>query len=166
MANRYSRDGSSDPTRGSGRTSGARCARCGKPGAVTEIDLLAYAAISADLAEGDRPMTEILDERKLTEAHWTEATLLWNGRMAEDARDGEARVAIDFSEAFARAQDGKRALPELTPEEWSLLVEQIEGEGVAVVLAARGLRMADYARLVRHWTRRKTSVVGNIVEGV
>lgn len=118
------------------------------------VDLFTYATISADIAEGDRPVAEVLRERQLSDAQWTEASLFWARRMGEDARDGEARVALAFSEAFARAQDAKRPLPPLDVEGWATLVHEIDVAGaLGPALVARGLSSADHSRLVRHWAK-------------
>jgi hypothetical protein len=125
-----------------------------------QIDLASFAAISADLAEGDRAAPAILTAHGLTAEQWTEATLFWAAQMAEDARglltgQPEPRLALAFSEAFAEAQDRKKPIPELSVEEWARLTIAIEEDprGPARVLADRGLGMADHARLVRHWAR-------------
>jgi hypothetical protein len=96
----------------------------------------------------------------LTEAQWTEATVFWAQRMGEDAQPDpngnvHPRIALAFSEAFARAQDAKRPLVQLSVEQWAELVLEIEIEdlGAGPVLARRQLRMADYSRLVRHWAK-------------
>lgn len=118
------------------------------------VDLFTYATVSADLAEGDRAVADVLRERGLTDAQWTEASLFWAARMGADARDGGGRVAIAFSEAFARAQDLKRPLPALGVEGWAALVHEIDVAGaVGPALIARGLSRADHSRLVRHWAR-------------
>lgn len=114
---------------------------------------MAYAEISAELAEGDRPVADVLRERGLTDAQWSDATAFWTRRMAEDARTGEPRIALEFSDAFARAQDARRPLVPLSVEEWARLRSDIDADGVAPSLAARGLRLADYSRLVRHWAK-------------
>jgi len=123
-----------------------------------QIDLFTYAAISADIAEGDRPVGDILRERGLTDEQWMEGTIFWSRRMSDDARPDasgnvEPRVALTFSDAFARAQDQKRPLVMLTVVQWAELVHTIEAYGVGPVLARRGLRMADHSRLVRHWAK-------------
>jgi len=109
------------------------------------IDLLAYAVISADLAEGDRLYPDVLAAKNLTEAQWTEATLFWAQQMGEQA--------IAFSDAFARAQDAKRPLIILTVTEWYELDRAIDTLGLAKALAQRSLALADYSRLIRHWAR-------------
>jgi hypothetical protein len=117
------------------------------------VDLIAYAEISADVAEGDRPVADILAARGLTEAQWVEACVFWGQRMAEDAREG-GRVTLAFSEAFCKAQDGKRPLPPLSVEDWAALTLEIETHGSAPrALAARNLSLADHSRLVRHWAK-------------
>jgi len=114
--------------------------------------------VSADIAEGDRPVDEILRGRGLTDEQWMEATVFWSRRMSEDARPDASgnvapRVALAFSEAFARAQDAKRPLVVLTVVQWAELVHEIEAYGLAPVLARRGLRLADHSRLVRNWAK-------------
>jgi hypothetical protein len=126
------------------------------------ITLFAFAAISADLAEGDRSATDVLQAKNLTLEQWTEATAFWGKRMAEDARpDAQgnvtARVALTFSDTFAQAQDAKKALPSLRPEDWADLVEDAEAFGLQAALARWRLGIADHARLVRHWARRLAS---------
>lgn len=119
------------------------------------VDLFTYARISAAAAEGDRPLAELLARESLTDARWTAVTLFWARRMGEDARNPEPRVALTFSDAFAKAQDALRPVVVLSPEAWASLVEAIEEspDGPTRVLAERGLGMADYARLSRHWAR-------------
>ncbi len=119
------------------------------------VDLFTFARISATAAEGDRPLAEILAEESLTEARWTEVTLFWAHRMGEDARNAEPRVALAFSDAFAKAQDAWKPLVVLSPEAWDALVLAIDEapDGPTRVLAERGLGMADFSRLTRHWAR-------------
>ncbi len=119
------------------------------------INLFTFARISAAAAEGDRPLAEILVNESLTDAQWTDVTLFWARRMGEDARNPEPRVAPAFSDAFAKAQDALKPVVELSPEAWEALVLAIDDapDGPARVLAERGLAMADFSRLTRHWAR-------------
>jgi hypothetical protein len=142
----------SDGSNGSNRSSvapGAAGAALAESGPPHGVDLFAYAAISADLAEGDRPASQVVEARGLTMDQWTEASLLWTRRMGEDPR-----VLTAFSDAFARAQDQKKPLAPLTLEDWAALNQEIAEDGApARALAARGLSVADHCRLVRHWAK-------------
>ncbi len=79
--------------------------------------------------------------------------------MTTDAREAAAagvspRVALEFSEAFARAQDAKRPLPPFDARAWVLLGRDAGRHGLPRALATRGLSLADHGRLVRHWAAR------------
>lgn len=117
-----------------------------------EIDLEAYAKISADLAEGDRPTREVLESYGVAESAWNDATLHWNVTMAEAART-DPSMAIRFSELFAAAQDAKKPIAPLDVAGYADLVNDVEAVGLARALAKRQLGNADYFRLVRHWAR-------------
>lgn len=122
------------------------------------IDLLRYATISADLAEGDRPLADVLQTHGVTADAWTAANREWADRMATDARDSALlgvppRVTLDFAEAFADAQDRKRPLLALDPKGWWTLKRDVDARGPKKALAERGLRLADYTRLVRFWAK-------------
>lgn len=120
------------------------------------VHLLAYAALSADLAEGDRPRAEVLAAHRLTEDDFTRVTLFWAHRMADDAeaRGADAKVPELFSEAFARAQDQKKPPPALTVEAWAALTEEIaRADSPEPALRARGLTLPDYLRAARAWAR-------------
>ncbi len=122
------------------------------------IDLVRYASISADLAEGDRPAADVLRAHDLTDAQWSDATRFWAERMTTDAREsallGEPpRVTLEFSDIFARAQDAKRPLPPLDLRDWADLKRDVDARGPGKPLADRGLYLADYSRLVRFWAK-------------
>lgn len=127
------------------------------------VHLLAYAALSADLAEGDRTQAEVLAAYSLTEEDFTRVTLFWARRMADDAeaRGAEAKVPELYSEAFARAQDQKKAPPALTVEGWAALSEEIaRADSPEPALRARGLTLPDYLRAARAWARALASEPG------
>jgi hypothetical protein len=117
------------------------------------IDLVAYAIISADLAEGDRPVADVLEERKISLDAWTEVTTHWAKAMAADAATGTPALVLEFSDHFAKAQDAKKPLPPLDIRSWALLKRDVDHLGPHKALAARGLALADYSRLVRHWAK-------------
>lgn len=114
-----------------------------------------HATLSAWLAEGT-PLAELLAQRSVTEELWNAATLAWTEAMAVDVRTHgtDARLPILYSEAFAAAQSSIRPVPELTPDDWARLQHRLETGNREEVLAESGLRLADYVRLVRVWTRR------------
>jgi hypothetical protein len=121
------------------------------------ITLEDHARISASIAERDRSMKEVLEAERIDESAWMDATSYWMKKMAEDAaqRGVEATLAIDYSDAFSRAQDAIRPVPEMTPEEWAgLAAEILIAGGPGRPLAARNLSQADYLRLARHWAKR------------
>jgi hypothetical protein len=116
-----------------------------------------HARISARIAERDRAMKDVLAAEGVDETEWNDATMYWMNLLAEDARTKgpEAQLAIQYSDAFARAQDAIRPVPDMTPEDWAgLTAEILAAGGPARPLAARNLSTADYIRLARHWARR------------
>jgi hypothetical protein len=118
------------------------------------LELGDHARISAELAEGDRPTAEVLAAYDLDEQRWTEATRFWMDRVAADALalGVEATLAIEYSEAFAAAQDALKAPPEMTPEDYAELVVAIQRRGSPKQpLGDRRLSLADYSRLSRRF---------------
>jgi hypothetical protein len=125
-------------------------------GAPHGITLFDHAQIAAEIAEGDRPLQEVLDAHRLTAAAWNESTLYWMQRMGDDARANaeRARIPIVYSDAFSRAQDARKPLPPMDVEGYADLVAAIQAAGdPAPPLAARSLSNADYLRLSRHFAK-------------
>ncbi len=125
-------------------------------GAPHGITLFDHAQIAAEIAEGDRPLAEVLAAHRITEAQWNESTLYWMARIGDDARDNgqDARIPHVYSDAFARAQDAQRPLVAADAASYAKLVVDIQiAGGPAEPLAARGMSTADYLRLSRHWAR-------------
>jgi hypothetical protein len=119
-----------------------------------------HARISARIAEKDRPLKDVLKSEGVDEPEWNDATAYWMNLLAEDAkaRGAEARLAIEYSDAFGRAQDALRPVPDMAPEDWAgLTAEILAAGGPARPLAARNLSTADYIRLARHWAKRLSS---------
>lgn len=124
------------------------------------LDLADHAAIAAELAEGVRPSADVLADHGLDESRWAAATRYWMGRLADDARrlGADCRLAIDYSQAFAAAQDRLKTVVELTPEQFAELVVAIQRRGSPKhPLGERGLSLADYTRLSRHFAALFTS---------
>jgi hypothetical protein len=125
-------------------------------GAPHGITLFDHAQIAAEIAEGNRSTADILDAHRLTEAQWAESTIHWMTRMGDDVREhGEkARIPHVYSDAFAKAQDALKPVPPSDAAAYAKLVVDIQiAGGPAEPVAARGLSMADYLRLSRHWAR-------------
>jgi len=121
------------------------------------VTLPAFARISAELAEGDRPTAVVLEAHGLDEARWNESTMYWMKRLGDDALEhGEhATLAHLYSEAFARAQSALRPLPPMAVEEYAAIVAEIQSTGSpALPLAQRALSSADYIRLSRHFAEK------------
>jgi hypothetical protein len=118
------------------------------------ITLERYASVCAAIAEGDRPLGEVLAAAALGAAAWRDVSEHYTRILAADAMNGDGALAEAYAVAFARAQDAIRPAPELSPEEWAELTVAVSGPGGAAVLAARGLSPADHLRLSRAWARR------------
>lgn len=144
------------PERGHGQE-GAGGREGGAPHGVTLFD---HAQISAEVAEGDRPIGEVLRAHNLSEAQWNESTLFWTQRMGDDvlANAERARVPLVYSDAFSQAQDALKLVPAMEIEQYAELVAAIQAEGAPDhPLAVRGLKQADYLRLSRHFARSMAS---------
>ena len=131
---------------------GEEIAEKGPPGGV---DMLTHAEVSAELAEGDRSSTEILQQRELTEEAWLKATVFWMTRLAQDATEKGARATLPlvYSEAFTKHQDSLKALPAMRPAEWAALTVEMQQGDASRALAKRNLSQADFARLNRHFAK-------------
>jgi len=125
-------------------------------GAPHGITLFNHAQIAAEIAEGARPEAAVLRDHDLDEARWNESTLYWMARMGRDARDNgrNARLPHLYSDAFSKAQDALKPVPQMDAASYAKLVVDIQrAGGPAEPLAVRGLSTADYLRLSRHWAR-------------
>jgi hypothetical protein len=123
-------------------------------GAPHGITLFDHAEIAAAITEGSTPMAQVIAARNLTEQQWNESTMHWMTRMGDDVRANaeNARVAIVYSEAFGKAQDALKATVTMDVTAYAKLVTDIQlAGGPAAALAARGLSLADYLRLSRHF---------------
>jgi len=125
-------------------------------GAPHGITLFDHAQISAEIAEGDRSMAEVLKAHELSEAQWNESTIYWMSRMGDDVREHgqDARVPHVYSDAFGKAQNALKPVPPMDAASYAKLVVEIQLAGSpANPLALRALSTADYLRLSRHWAR-------------
>lgn len=121
------------------------------------ISMAEHARITALIAEGDRPLKDVLAAEGVSDDEWNDATVHWMNAMAADAaaKGAGAVLAIDYADVFGKAQDALKPVPAMTPEEWAALtVEVLNAGGPAKPLATRNLSKADYLRLSRHWAKR------------
>lgn len=115
------------------------------------FSLETYAGICAALAEGDRTLPQVLESFDVKEEAWTEGQVLWARALAEDEMEGLGQGLADaYGQAYARAQDALKPLPQLTPEQWAAVQHDAARDGIAG-LAVHAVTEADYARLSRHW---------------
>ncbi len=124
------------------------------------MSLARHATISAAIAEGDRGAADVLAAHAVDPATWTLATIHWTGRMGDEARahPEAATLTHAYSEAFCRAQDALAPLPPTDARAWAAIVVDVQRSGgPAAPIAARGLSLADYLRLSRHWARTLSS---------
>jgi hypothetical protein len=121
------------------------------------VTLVAHAEIAALIAEGQQPQREVLAAAGLTEPQWNDATMYWMPKLASDAAEkgAEATLAIEYSDAFAAAQERLAATVAMTPEEWATLTVEIQSEGgTGEPLARRRLSLPDYLRVARQMAKR------------
>jgi hypothetical protein len=112
-----------------------------------ELTLQRFAEISAAIAEGDAPLPRVLAAHGLSADTWAAASQRWSLALAAD----EA-LADTYDEALVRAQDQRKPVPVMTPEQWASLVVEVAVDGAAA-LARHELSRADHLRLTRHWAR-------------
>jgi hypothetical protein len=112
-----------------------------------------FAEVSAEIAEGDRPLTEILGLRGLSPEVWREVSAFYTRLIADAMESDDTGPADLFTAAFVRAQDAQRPIAPMTPEEWAALVMDVSRAGTEPVLSARGISSAHYLRLSRHWAK-------------
>lgn len=138
-----------------GRTEGAaayEAAPEAEDAAPAGVDLVLYASVSSDLAEGDATVPAVLARHGLDARRWAHASSVWTRRVTVDALGEERPLATRYSDAFTARQDAYRPVPPMSPEAWAELVVEMGRDG-ATPLAARGLSSSDYLRLSRHWAR-------------
>lgn len=121
-----------------------------------EITLERHAEISAEIAEGDKPLAEILAAHRISEARWNEATVAWMKAIGDDVLVNADKATLPhvYSDAFSRAQDAKKPVVPMDAEAYATLVVDVQiAGGPAEPLNVRGLSTADYLRLSRHWSK-------------
>jgi hypothetical protein len=126
------------------------------------IDVQAYAALSARLAEPDADRDALLAEHGLDEDGWDELDDAWQARLSEDAdatgeQDAVPPLVKEHAEAFARAQAERVSAGEpLSFERFIQITHDIQraGSDVKYVLQKNGTTLHEYLRAEQHWLRR------------
>ena len=121
---------------------------------VEGVSLEAYARISAEVAEGRRDAGDILREKQLTQVQWLAVEQEWAIRIAAAALRGDLSFAQDYDQAYVEAQSALGPeQPTHTLADFASIAAELElaQDTAPVVLARRGLTIADFARLSRFW---------------
>lgn len=116
------------------------------------LPLEVYAALTARVAEGDRSVSAIAAEARITEQAFRAAETHWTQQLAVDTFAG-GTLAQRFSDAFIAAQDAIRPAPHLSIERYAEALARVDAEGPTRVLADLRLTQPDWLREKRYWTR-------------
>jgi hypothetical protein len=122
-----------------------------------ELDVTAYAALAAALAEPGCRREAVLAARGLDEAAWAGIDDAWQARLSaamEEETDGIPPLVAAYAEAFAAAQReaGGQGLP---LERFAEATREIQRHGDPTTTLARlGIPLAAYLQANAHWTRR------------
>jgi hypothetical protein len=123
-----------------------------------ELDVAAYAALSAALSDPERSRDEVLAEHGLSEEAWAEIDEAWQERLsaAMDAPDdgGVPPLVAAYAEAFARARRPAVSAV-LSLERFAEATREIQRRGdPSGVLARLGIPLTAFLKANEHWTRR------------
>src|SRR5262249_5791787 len=119
--------------------------------------LAAYAAISAELAEGRESRTAVLSHHDLDEDSWTIEERAWLEAMGDAAMEGDGTMAATYGELFVAAQDrlADPAEDALGLDDYIALRIAVEGaDDPPAVLKERGTTLSAWMRLDRRWMAR------------
>lgn len=123
------------------------------------VDLAAYAALAANLADPACDRAAELRAHGLDEDAWAEVDRLWQARLSramDDDADGVPALIAAYAEAFERARAAQRgARLVISIERFADAIREIQRRGdPAAALAPLGLTLEDLLRANEHWTRR------------
>lgn len=121
------------------------------------ISLEKYALIAAALAEEREPRNETLKAYGFDEESFLMEERGWLTTMSEAAMKGDPEPATRYSELFVNAQDalaGPNEGRETLDEYVALKVELEDAADPVKALADRQMKLAQWMRMDRRWTRR------------
>lgn len=131
------------------------------PRTTLRMDVRAYAALSARLAEPDADRAALLAEHGLDEDGWDEIDDAWQARLSEavDAMGDEESVPLlvkEHADAFAEAQAARVSPGEpLSLERFVEVTLDIQrGQDIQHVLKRNGTTLHDYLRAQQHWLKK------------
>ncbi len=121
-----------------------------------EMPLERFAAISARLAEQDRPRKDVIADYDLDERTWAIEERAWVQRMGDRSMAGDGTSSAEFGERFVAEQDALAGPNEPRRfEEYAALKAALDdSDQPAQTLKARGVSFGEWCRLDRHWGKR------------
>ena len=123
---------------------------------VEGVDLLSYAAVSAELVEDPAARVQVLGLHGLTERQWLRGAHTWLLRLAAAALRHDLSVANASDEAFTRAQATRGPTdPTQSLDQYAQLVARLgRGQAASAVLADAQISLPAWSRLHRAWSWR------------
>ncbi len=123
---------------------------------VEGVDLLSYAAVSAELVEDPAARVHVLGLHGLTERQWLRVEQTWLLRVAAAALRRDLSLANAYDEAFTRTQATLGLTdPTHSLEQYAQLVARLgRGQTAGAVLADAQMTLPAWSRLHRVWSSR------------
>lgn len=121
--------------------------------ALPEMSLEEFAAVSARLAEQDRPRDQILDDLDLDERTFGIEERAWVQTLGDRASAGDGTLTSAFADHFLAAQDRLRGEHEpRSLEVYAKMKAAMErSDKPQTLLAAEKVTFGEWMRLERHW---------------
>ncbi len=122
-----------------------------------DLDVTAYGALAAVLADPECPREQVLAAHGLDEATWAEIDDRWQARLSaamDEECDGIPPLVAAHADAFAAAQRAT-AVQALPLERFAEATREIQRRGDPTAALARlGIPLAAYLQANAYWTRR------------
>ena len=124
--------------------------------AAPELSVAQFAAVTAALAEGDRPRGEVLQDAGYDEFGWSIEERAHAERLGEAAMGGNSDPSVEMAHAFVQAQDAlaKADEPRDMVDYARLKVALQRSDQPDQTLAAEGIGLGEWMRLERHYNDR------------
>jgi hypothetical protein len=129
-----------------------------KPEPQPRLAVPTFAAIKAALMNGDRPLSEVLDEHQLDERRWRASERRMSLDLAHEAREGKTTLASELRQAIELARSASQPGPsseDIELEEYAALRAEIdEADDPRAAMLELGLDDARWTAMRRTWSRR------------